>query len=67
MRRRLPFLRLLLVLLAAMVICGAAILGFWRMDRVVLAEGRLAGGSLHVCSPRDGVVAEVLVRAGSAV
>jgi adhesin transport system membrane fusion protein len=67
MRRRLPFLRALLILMGAFVACAAAILGLWRMDRVVIAAGRLAGGSVQVCSPRDGVVAVVHARAGDRV
>ncbi|MBZ5638393.1 MAG: HlyD family efflux transporter periplasmic adaptor subunit [Acidobacteriia bacterium] len=67
MRRRLPLLRTLLVLLGAFLSCAAAILGLWRLDRVVVADGRLAGGSVQICSPRDGVVVEVRVRAGDRV
>ncbi len=67
MRRRLPLMRTLLILIALLVLTCAAVLGFWRIDRVVIADGRLEGGSIAVCSPRDGVVAEVLVRGGLAV
>jgi multidrug resistance efflux pump len=67
MRRRLPLMRTLLILMALFVLTWAAVLGFWKIDRVVIAEGRLEGGSIAVCSPRDGVVAEVLARGGLAV
>ncbi len=67
MRRRLPLLRPLLILLVLFVLTGAAVLGVWRIDRVVVAPGRLAGGSVAVCSPRDGVVSRVLARGGAAV
>ena len=67
MRRRLPLLRPLLILIVLLVSTCAAVLGFWRIERVVIAEGRLDGGSLAVCSPRDGVVAEVSARGGHAV
>jgi ABC-type multidrug transport system fused ATPase/permease subunit len=67
MRRRLPLLRPLSTLLALFVVSCTAVMGFWRIDRVVIASGRLAGGSLQVCSPRDGIVAEVLTRGGREV
>lgn len=67
MRRRLPFLRTLLILVTLFLLASAAALGLLRMDRVVLAPGRLAGGSAAVCSPRDGIVADVTARGGAPV
>ncbi len=67
MRRRLPLLRPLLILVTLLVVSCAAVLGFWRIDRVVLAPGRLTGGSVQVCSPQDGIVAEVATRGGRSV
>ncbi len=67
MRRRLPLLRTLLILTAGLLVCAAAMLGLFRLERVVIARGRVTGGSVQVCSPRDGLVAEVPVRAGQRV
>ena len=67
MRRRLPFLRLVLGLTAALLLTVAA--GFWlvRIDRVVVAEGRLAGGSIPVRGAVPGRITSVPVAAGEAV
>ena len=60
-------MRLLAFLVASFVLCGGAVLLFWRIDRVVVSPGMLAGGTVQACAPRGGVVAAVLVRAGQAV
>jgi multidrug resistance efflux pump len=67
MRRRLPFLRLVLGLSAALLLTVVA--GFWlvRIDRVATAPGRLAGGSVPVRAPVPGRIASVSVAAGAAV
>jgi multidrug resistance efflux pump len=67
MRRRLPFLRLVVGLSVALM--ATAIAGLWlvRIDRVVVAPGRLAGGSIPVTAPLGGRVDAVLVRGGVAV
>ena len=67
MRRRLPFLRTVLGLTAALLLTVAA--GFWlvRIDRVVVAGGRLAGGSIPVRVAVPGRITSVLVAAGEAV
>lgn len=67
MRRRLPFLRLVLGLGAALLLTAAAGLWLVRIDRVAIAPGRLAGGSVAVRSSLAGRVAEVLVDAGASV
>lgn len=67
MRRRLPFSRTLLVLTAGLVAAAAAILGLGRMDRVVVARGRLAGGTVPLFAPLDGVVGAVVVEPGDRV
>lgn len=60
-------MRPLLFLVAALALCAGAVLLFWRVDRVVVSPGKLAGGTVQACAPRDGVVTAVLVRAGQAV
>ena len=67
MRRRFPFLRLVLGLSAALLLVVAA--GFWlvRIDRVVVAPGRLAGGSVPVRAAVPGRIASVPVAAGANV
>ena len=67
MRRRLPFLRLVLGLTAALLLTVAA--GFWlvRIDRVVVAKGRLAGGSIPVRVAVPGRITSVPVAAGETV
>jgi multidrug resistance efflux pump len=67
MRRRLPFVRTLLFLIALFLLSSAAVLGLLRLDRVVVAPGSLTGGSAAVCSPRDGIVFEVTARGGAPV
>jgi len=67
MRRRLPFLRTLLILITLLLLSCVAVLGLWRIDRVVVAPGRLTGGSTAVCAPRDGIVSEVAARGGQSV
>lgn len=67
MRRRLPFLRLLVGLSTALLLTVAA--GIWlvRIDRVVVAPGSLAGGSVPVRAAIAGRVASVPVTAGATV
>lgn len=67
MRRRLPLFKTVLGLSAALAAAVAAVLAFARVDRVVVAPGRLAGGSTPVRAAVDGIVAELLARAGSRV
>ncbi|MEW6745146.1 MAG: biotin/lipoyl-binding protein [Planctomycetota bacterium] len=67
MRRRLPHILVLIVLTAALVGACGGLLGFVRVDRLVIAKGRLAGGSVPVRSPWEGRIAEVLVTAGAEV
>lgn len=67
MRRRLPLFRSLLILIALFVLSCAAVLGLWRIERVVLAPGRLTGGSVQVCSPRDGIMFDTVTRGGTPV
>jgi multidrug resistance efflux pump len=65
--KRLPLIRPLLGLTAGLLLCGAAILLFWRMDRVGVAPGFLTGSSRQVCAPRDGLISAVAVRNGEKV
>jgi multidrug resistance efflux pump len=67
MRRRLPLLRVVLLLCLVLLVAIAGLLWFGRMNRVVVARGELRGGSLAHWSPRAGRVAEVLVAAGDRV
>ncbi|MFH1999379.1 MAG: hypothetical protein ABIK28_06845 [Planctomycetota bacterium] len=67
MRSKMPFLRLILFLGAAFVLTVAAIVYFVRIDRVVVAKGRLMGGSVAVRAPCEGQVAQKLVNPGEHV
>ncbi len=67
MRRRLPFLRLVLGLFLALVLAAACGLLLVRTERIVVARGTLRGGSVAITAPRDGLVAEVLVEDGAPV
>ena len=67
MRRRLPFLRTLSLLGLGLLVFAALVVGFGRIDRVVVALGRLEGGTVPVRATRDGVVERVLVRNGDRV
>lgn len=60
--RRTPLLRTVFAMSLLLVAAVAGVLLFLRVDRVVVASGRLVGGSRAVCSPADALVAEVLVR-----
>jgi len=64
MRRRLPFLRLVVGLSAALLLIVTAGLWLVRIDRIAPAPGRLAGGSVAVRAPVEGRVAGVLVADG---
>lgn len=60
--RRTPLLRTVLATGLLLVAAVAGVLLFLRVDRVVVATGRLVGGSRAVCSPADALVTEVLVQ-----
>ena len=64
MRHRLPLLRPLSTLVAIFVLTAAALFGLLRLDRVVVAPGRFAGGTVAVRAPLEGRVDEVLVTPG---
>ncbi len=66
-RRSLPLLRTVLGLGIALLAIAVAGLVLVRIDRVVVARGRLRGGSVPVTAPREGLVAEVLVDDGEVV
>jgi multidrug resistance efflux pump len=67
MRRKLPYLRLLLTLCAALLFTSLGLLWLVQIDRIVVARGRLAGGSVSVRAPFDGRIAAVLVAPGAEV
>jgi multidrug resistance efflux pump len=67
MRRRLPLLRPVLILGAALLVAIALLLLFVRIDRVIVAKGHLTGGTVAVYAPWDGRVARVLVKPGDEV
>lgn len=67
MRRRLPLLRPVVTLGAALLVAVALLLLFVRIDRVVVAKGHLTGGTTAVYAPWDGRVADVLVKPGDRV
>ncbi len=67
MRRRLPLLKTIVSASAAFLVVAIALLLFVRIDRVVVARGRLAGGSVAVNAPQSGLVQRVLVRPGERV
>lgn len=66
MRRRPPLLRSVLISTAVLVVVSAAALLF-PIDRVVVAEGRLGGGTSPVLASIDARVDRVLVAAGDVV
>jgi multidrug resistance efflux pump len=66
MRRRTPLLRTVLVASTLLVAATAAAL-FVPIDRVVVADGALSGGTTPIYAPLDARVERVLVRAGDAV
>jgi multidrug resistance efflux pump len=57
----------LLLLCAALVFASLGLLWLVQIDRIVVARGRLAGGSVSVRAPFDGRVAAVLVTSGAEV
>jgi multidrug resistance efflux pump len=67
MRRRLPFLRLVLGLVGALLLTAAAALWLVKIDRVVVAQGRLAGGSIPVRSAVPGRILSVEAASGESV
>lgn len=67
MRRRVPLLRLVLLLAIALVSAGTGLLRLAHLDRVVKARGQLTGGSIPVRAARDGIVSRVLVTSGDEV
>ncbi len=67
MRRRLPFLRLVLGLTTALLLTVAAGLWLVKIDRVVTAHGVLAGGSIPVRTAVPGRIVSVPAAAGAAV
>lgn len=67
MRRRLPLLKPVIALGVAFLLVGAAVLLLVRIDRVVVARGRLAGGTVAVNAPQGGLVQRVHVRPGESV
>jgi multidrug resistance efflux pump len=67
MRRRLPLVRTLLALSAALTLAVALVLFVAHIDRVVVAPGHLAGGSVAIRAPIDGRVGQVLVEQGETV
>lgn len=67
MRPRPPLLRTVLLLAGAFVAVVVAVLCFVRIQRVVAGDGAFVGPSRAVRAPRAGVIAEVLVDAGTRV
>jgi multidrug resistance efflux pump len=64
MRRRVPLLRPVLLLGAALVLAAVSLLFLARIDRVVVVKGQMAGGTTAVYAPFDGRVERVLVGPG---
>ncbi len=67
MRRRLPLLKTIVSASVAFLVVAIALLLFVRVDRVVVARGRLAGGSVAITAPQSGLVQRVFVRPGERV
>lgn len=67
MRRRLPLLRPVLFLGAAFIVSAVILLLFARVNRVIVAQGRLAGGTKAVYAPWLGRVARTYVKPGDRV
>lgn len=67
MHRRLPLFRPVLTLGATLLIAVIALLLFVRIDRVVVARGHLAGGTIAVYAPWGGRVEKVLVTPGDRI
>ncbi len=66
-RRPLPLLRPLLTLGSCLFVAVVCLLLFVRIDRVVIAEGRLAGGTVAVYAPWEGRVEGIFVAPGDSV
>jgi len=64
MRRRLPLLRPVLILGAALLCSVIVVLLIARIDRVVVAPGHLAGGTVAVYAPWTGKVERIFARPG---
>jgi len=67
MRRRIPFLRTVIALGVALVLSTVGVLVFARVDRVVVAPGRLVGATVLVRAPWAGQVQVCRVRPGQTV
>ncbi len=67
MRRRLPLLKPLVLFGAVFLLAAVAVFAFLRIDKVVVAPGCFAGGSVAVRAPLAGRIAEVLVAPGQRV
>ncbi|MBI5433222.1 MAG: biotin/lipoyl-binding protein [Planctomycetes bacterium] len=67
MRSRPPLVRTVLLLAGAFVTAVVLVLALVRIDRVVVADGAVEGPSRAVRAPRDGVVLELVVDAGTRV
>lgn len=67
MRRRTPLKRTVLVSTGLLLVVALLVLVFVHVDRVVVAQGRLAGGASAVRAPSDGRIERVLVRCGDVV
>jgi HlyD family secretion protein len=67
MRRRLPLLKPLSLLGALFLVSAVVVFGLLRIDRVVVAPGSFAGGTIAVRAPVGGLLAEILVAPGDRV
>ena len=67
MHRRLPMFRPILILGVSLVVAAACLLLFVRIDRIVVARGVLAGGTVAVYAPWGGRVDEVFVAPGDSI
>lgn len=67
MHRRLPLFRPVLILGVTLVLAVTILLLFVRIDRVVIAHGYLAGGTIAVYAPWEGRVETVFVEPGDRV
>ncbi|HUV35319.1 MAG TPA: biotin/lipoyl-binding protein [Patescibacteria group bacterium] len=67
MHRRLPLFRPVLTLGATLLIAVTVLLLFVRIDRVVVAHGHLAGGTMAVYAPWEGRVNKVFVTPGDRI
>jgi multidrug resistance efflux pump len=67
MHRRLPLFRPILILGASLLLAVIILLVFVRIDRVVVAHGHLAGGTIAVYAPLEGRVDSVFVTPGDRI